>query len=280
MRHLLDPKKIALVQQVESRMQGLCRAIDSRLPEGIGFALVTFTFGDNGYATYGSNAERGCMVKALRECADVLEAKMDAQDRASGERMRAERMAPRQRQSPYYRENPDMRRRHEDAHEAEEIAPCGVSGAGMRLATFPCGALHGTFHRSDDILIARCAQRPWKLIVWEPLRTKAPGPHLVQAYCCYVNHVIFYARPYYSAPHAVPLLFEANGRWHANEPRKPGGLVYFDRVDSRIHLDAMFAFEGETWRVGGGRVVWGRRADGRGKQWWFRYEARRPKGAR
>jgi len=182
-----------------------------------------------------------------------------------------------------HRRRPDpfrTRHRHDDAYEIEQVVPCGVSGADMRLPTFPCGALHGTFEQTADILIARCGARPWKLIVWEPLQTKAPGPHLTQPYCCYSHHVIFYARPYYSAPHCFPLIFKTQHGWRANAPRDARGLYYFDRLDYRSHWDAAFQFEGETWRMGGGRVVWARRADGIGKQWWLRSEARRAEARR
>jgi len=43
----------------------------------MGFALLVFDFGRPGVSNYISNAERGDMVTALRECADRLEGGMD-----------------------------------------------------------------------------------------------------------------------------------------------------------------------------------------------------------
>lgn len=70
----------------ERRLQGIAKQIDAELPEGIVFALTIFTVGDGGYAGYVSNAQRGDMIKALRECADTLEAKADSPPGANLER--------------------------------------------------------------------------------------------------------------------------------------------------------------------------------------------------
>ena len=44
---------------------------------GAGFCVIGFTFGEDGWSTYVSNATRGDMVKALRELADTLEMELD-----------------------------------------------------------------------------------------------------------------------------------------------------------------------------------------------------------
>lgn len=72
-----EDEKLQRHRIAEGRMQDLAKRIDKRLPEGILFALVTFTAGEGGYAGYVSNGHRADMIKALRECADILEAKAD-----------------------------------------------------------------------------------------------------------------------------------------------------------------------------------------------------------
>lgn len=77
-----------------SQLQPLAKRIKKMLAEGSHFALVVFDqafigervqrmpFGEpmisaGGYSTYVSNAERQSMITALRECADILERKLD-----------------------------------------------------------------------------------------------------------------------------------------------------------------------------------------------------------
>lgn len=62
--------------ELERLVQPLLRAIDQVTPDGTGFAVLLFTF-DGAEATYGSNARRPDMIKALRECADRIEARQD-----------------------------------------------------------------------------------------------------------------------------------------------------------------------------------------------------------
>ena len=70
-------RQLKLHRKAESRLQDIARSIDDQLPNGICFALVTFTPGAGGYSGYVSSAQRDDMIAALRECADVLEAKRD-----------------------------------------------------------------------------------------------------------------------------------------------------------------------------------------------------------
>lgn len=72
-----DATKLARHRNTEALLQGIAKGLDDILPEGICFALVTFTVGSGGYAGYVSNGRRPEMIKALRECADTLEARAD-----------------------------------------------------------------------------------------------------------------------------------------------------------------------------------------------------------
>lgn len=51
--------------------------LESLYDKKMGFALIIFEFSDVGIGDYVSNAQRSGMIKALRECADRLEAKED-----------------------------------------------------------------------------------------------------------------------------------------------------------------------------------------------------------
>ena len=61
-------------RKIEDQAQNLAQIIGGVADSvGVGFALLFFTWGEGGWSTYVSNAEREDMVKALRECADNLE---------------------------------------------------------------------------------------------------------------------------------------------------------------------------------------------------------------
>lgn len=64
------------MDRMESSVTPLLHHIKANVPEGCGFALLVFRF-DGKEATYGSNAQRPDMIKALRETADRLEQRMD-----------------------------------------------------------------------------------------------------------------------------------------------------------------------------------------------------------
>jgi hypothetical protein len=143
---------------------------------------------------------------------------------------------------------------------AEERRPCG------RAALRHLGRPNVPPIDCTDMLVSR--PRPWILVIWEPLLTKAPGPHLAQPYCCYTQTVIFYHRPYitgFSRP------WFANGRWHAGTR---GCFVEWDKLDTRLSWDDVVVFEGEEFLIGGGRVVWSSVAGAR-RQWWMLRGARR-----
>lgn len=70
-------EKLRRFRVAESRLQKCARLVSRQLPAGVGFALVCFTHGAGGYSGYVSDLHRDDMIKALRECADVLEARRD-----------------------------------------------------------------------------------------------------------------------------------------------------------------------------------------------------------
>lgn len=43
---------LSLHREAEAKLQGLARHISNELPEGVGFTLLTFTYGEGGYAGY------------------------------------------------------------------------------------------------------------------------------------------------------------------------------------------------------------------------------------
>lgn len=61
------------LESAEVVARDIGRKLTDAMPPGWGFALVLFTFGEGGFLTYMSNAQRADMVKALRECADKIE---------------------------------------------------------------------------------------------------------------------------------------------------------------------------------------------------------------
>lgn len=141
----------------------------------------------------------------------------------------------------------------------EEFAPCGVPAA---LTHLPVG-FHREVHDLADCLVSR--PKPFRIVIWEPLRTKAPAPPKAQAFCCYINTVIFYHFPYIVSPWAKPFRLDS-GRlcWS-----KPGGFVEWDQIRTRLRWDDIVTFDDEPFTIGGGTVLWKRR------RWWMLRHARR-----
>lgn len=52
-------------------------AVNSRLPDNTGFAVLFWPIGTHGIAQYGSNCRRADMIASLRETADRLERRQD-----------------------------------------------------------------------------------------------------------------------------------------------------------------------------------------------------------
>ena len=61
--------------KVKARLQNIARTIDDRLPDGFGFCLLTFPFGEheNAELMYVSNANRKDIVKAMKEWIEKTE---------------------------------------------------------------------------------------------------------------------------------------------------------------------------------------------------------------
>jgi hypothetical protein len=55
-----DEKAEAMLKEVGQILKGMC-------PDGYGFSLLVFTFGEGGNMFYASNAQRQDMIKAMRE---------------------------------------------------------------------------------------------------------------------------------------------------------------------------------------------------------------------
>lgn len=53
--------------EVRERMNDVAELIDGALPEGFGFVLLVFNFGEAGFMNYISNADRADMVRAMKE---------------------------------------------------------------------------------------------------------------------------------------------------------------------------------------------------------------------
>lgn len=68
--------RVHLLYEMEQKVRPILDHIKSVVPDGTGFAVLLFRF-DGKEATYGSNARRDDMIKALRECADRLEERQD-----------------------------------------------------------------------------------------------------------------------------------------------------------------------------------------------------------
>ena len=56
--------------EIEDHLKGIGRTIAEVLPEGWGFTLLIFSFGEGGSTFYLSNAQRKDMLEALQEFID------------------------------------------------------------------------------------------------------------------------------------------------------------------------------------------------------------------
>lgn len=137
----------------------------------------------------------------------------------------------------------------------EELTPCGEPGLRPIWTR--------TFEPLDDCLVSR--PKPFLLVIWEPLPTKAPGPHLAQPYCCYINTVIFYASPYRPRGHGHP--YKIAGKWGFEKRRDL--FAEFDQIQTRLHADDIVEFQGAQFDVGCSSVRWAN------KRWWMCSTARR-----
>jgi hypothetical protein len=154
--------------------------------------------------------------------------------------------------------------RERDAYEETDLAPSGEAGGLIPR----CWRINAIAPDLSDCLVVR--PRPFRLTIWEPLLTKAPGPHLARTYCCYIQTVIFYHRPYIKSPWVK--LFRTHRGWSHNG--SPGHFEEWDQIETRLASDHVVEFEGELFTLGGGRVMWVN-APGQPRRWWMRHQARR-----
>lgn len=66
-------KNPILLRDLEYRSRKVALVFKDIMPDGVGYAFLMFTFGDDGWMTYASNAQRSDMIKALREMIEKLE---------------------------------------------------------------------------------------------------------------------------------------------------------------------------------------------------------------
>lgn len=145
----------------------------------------------------------------------------------------------------------------------EEKRPCGEKET-IRPLTLGYERLQ---EYKSNILVQRVVTHPWFIILWEPLTTKVPGPHLTQPYCCYIRTVIFYVRGYIIRPFSSP--WKLGIKWKVTKPGQH--FEEWSRVETLFRHDDLVEFEKEVFEIGGGRIIWFN------KQWWCRYSARRKK---
>ena len=65
--------KRATLEEAERQMQSISRVVGNMVPQGWGFTVLCFSFGENGFMNYVSNANRQDMIKSLREMVEKLE---------------------------------------------------------------------------------------------------------------------------------------------------------------------------------------------------------------
>lgn len=112
-------------------------------------------------------------------------------------------------------------------------------------------------------------ENPWLVEIWEPLTTKVPNPCIARPFCCYINTVIFYLRPYVLRTHHH--LWNCNGRLRAEKPG--GSFEQWGRVYTVITWDTALEVNGQPFDRVSGSVIWKR------KRWWMRQWARRKTNA-
>lgn len=167
----------------------------------------------------------------------------------------------------------DLRRprgwRRVDAWHDCEVRPAGAPGLRWhyRSGDWQDGGLSRP--SLDDCLVLWRGRR--SLVVWEPLLTKAPGPHLTSVWCCYLRTVIFYLAPAYRRSPWVKL-FRTSSGWRHNG--SPGHFEEWDQIETRLGEHDQVWFAGELFdRSSGGRVLWTSVA-GERRRWWMRHRFR------
>lgn len=67
---------------MEKNAEALGNIISGAVPDGIGFCLMVFSFGPEGWLTYSSNAEGAPMIEALEELLVKMKEKTDESGRS------------------------------------------------------------------------------------------------------------------------------------------------------------------------------------------------------
>jgi hypothetical protein len=62
-----DPNFEVFNEEIEIKLKEIGHFIGDTLPEGWGFTLLLFSFGEGGSTFYISNAERASMIEAMKE---------------------------------------------------------------------------------------------------------------------------------------------------------------------------------------------------------------------
>ena len=64
-----------LQEQVKGKMQNIAREVEKQLPQGFGFVVLTFPFGENAgnLLMYASNANREDVCKSMKEFIEKTE---------------------------------------------------------------------------------------------------------------------------------------------------------------------------------------------------------------
>lgn len=64
---MTEDYRVPVPPEVKASLRAIGKIIGEALPNGWGFALLVFTFGEDGTMTYMSNAHREDMLKAMQE---------------------------------------------------------------------------------------------------------------------------------------------------------------------------------------------------------------------
>lgn len=151
--------------------------------------------------------------------------------------------------------------KRDNAWTREEAEPTGVPGC---LSFHYCSSIHKDGPPNlNDVLVSQ--PKPWRLVIWEPLQTKAPRPPKAQPYCCYINTVIFYHSPYIVSPWRRH--WKSAEGWKRSET---GSFIQWDQIETRLSIEHdIVRIYLQNWRLTGGTVLW------KNDRWWMRYGARR-----
>jgi hypothetical protein len=113
----------------------------------------------------------------------------------------------------------------------------------------------------DHILVNRVKDSSRKIVLWEQLTTKVPNPSLASPWCCYINTVVFYARP--KVTNQLGSVYKSGARY-SHVPRE-SRLQEYATHTHKLVTDDILLWQNRLYRVVGGTVVW------HGHAWWMRH---------